>query len=321
MLNNKAIAFLKLVRFENLLMIVFTQWLLRYVVLQKIVRDYGLQLELGDTLFALVIISTVLIAAAGYIINDYFDVKTDLINHPDTVVVDRVIKRRWAIILHISFTFLGLVLGVYAALKTGYLRLAVFHVAAAVLLWFYSTHFKKMLLVGNVVVSLLTAAVAFMPFVYEMGVMQKIHPGFILDYTALTWVAFKTTALFSVFAFLTSMAREIIKDVEDYKGDAATGGSTLPIAWGIRTAKLVVFFVLVITFLLLFFVLYNTVKSQRVLFTLNNLYLLLALMLPLLLLAGYLAKASESREFKRASLFLKLIMLLGLSYSFIFYYS
>ena len=321
MLNNKAIAFLKLVRFENLLMIVFTQWLLRYVVLQKIVRDYGLQLELGDTLFALVIISTVLIAAAGYIINDYFDVKTDLINHPDTVVVDRVIKRRWAIILHISFTFLGLVLGVYAALKTGYLRLAVFHVVAAVLLWFYSTHFKKMLLVGNVVVSLLTAAVAFMPFVYEMGVMQKTHPGFILDYTALTWVAFKTTALFSVFAFLTSMAREIIKDVEDYKGDAATGGSTLPIAWGIRTAKLVVFFVLVITFLLLFFVLYNTVKSQRVLFTLNNLYLLLALMLPLLLLAGYLAKASESREFKRASLFLKLIMLLGLSYSFIFYYS
>ena len=321
MLNNKAIAFLKLVRFENLLMIVFTQWLLRYVVLQKIVRDYGLQLELGDTLFALVIISTVLIAAAGYIINDYFDVKTDLINHPDTVVVDRVIKRSWAIILHISFTFLGLVLGVYAALKTGYLRLAVFHVVAAVLLWFYSTHFKKMLLVGNVVVSLLTAAVAFMPFVYEMGVMQKTHPGFILDYTALTWVAFKTTALFSVFAFLTSMAREIIKDVEDYKGDAATGGSTLPIAWGIRTAKLVVFFVLVITFLLLFFVLYNTVKSQRVLFTLNNLYLLLALMLPLLLLAGYLAKASESREFKRASLFLKLIMLLGLSYSFIFYYS
>lgn len=321
MLNNKAIAFLKLVRFENLLMIVFTQWLLRYVVLQKIVRDYGLQLELGDTLFALVIISTVLIAAAGYIINDYFDVKTDLINHPDTVVVDRVIKRRWAIILHISFTFLGLVLGVYAALKTGYLRLAVFHVVAAVLLWFYSTHFKKMLLVGNVVVSLLTAAVAFMPFVYEMGVMQKTHPGFILDYTALTWVAFKTTALFSVFAFLTSMAREIIKDVEDYKGDAATGGSTLPIAWGIRTAKLVVFFVLVITFLLLFFVLYNTVKSQMVLFTLNNLYLLLALMLPLLLLSGYLAKASESREFKRASLFLKLIMLLGLSYSFIFYYS
>lgn len=321
MLNNKLIAFLKLVRFENLLMIVFTQWLLRYVVLQKIVTLHQLELRMGDTLFALVIVSTVLIAAAGYIINDYFDVKTDLINHPDTVVVDRVIKRRWAIILHISFTLAGLVLGMYAALKTGYLRLAVFHVVAAVLLWFYSTHFKRMLLVGNVVVSLLTAAVAFMPFVYEMGVMQNTYPGFVLQHAALTLSALKITTLFSVFAFLTSMAREIIKDMEDYEGDKATGGATLPIVWGIRSAKLLVMFILLITFLLLLFVLYNTIKSERVLFTLSNVYIFTCLMLPLLSLSAYVARSKDSKHFKRGSLFLKLIMLLGLSYSFIFYYS
>jgi 4-hydroxybenzoate polyprenyltransferase len=134
-------------------MIALTQLLLRHLVLQKIFNLNGIGLELDNGLFYMVVLSTVLIAAAGYIINDYFDVKTDLINHPDTVVLDRTIKRRWAIILHITFTFAGIFIGMFAALKTGYLRLAIFHFAAATLLWFYSTHLKKQLFIGNFVVS------------------------------------------------------------------------------------------------------------------------------------------------------------------------
>jgi 4-hydroxybenzoate polyprenyltransferase len=94
MLNNKIFAFLKLVRIENLIMIALTQVFLRYFVVQKIFNEHQMTLELRDVVFYGLIVSTVLIAAAGYIINDYFDVKTDLINHPDTVVVDKVIKRR-----------------------------------------------------------------------------------------------------------------------------------------------------------------------------------------------------------------------------------
>src|SRR5438045_3765302 len=131
LLENKVIAFLKLIRVENLLMIALTQILLRYFVLQKILKLYHIPLGMSDGLFYLVVLSTILIAAGGYIINDYFDIKTDLINHPDTVVVDKVIKRRWAIALHLTFTFLGIFLGMYAALKTGYLRFAIFHFAAA----------------------------------------------------------------------------------------------------------------------------------------------------------------------------------------------
>lgn len=321
LLDNKVIAFLKLIRTENLVMIILTQLFLRYFILQKTLSQNQLGLELGNALFGLVILSTVLIAAAGYIINDYFDVKTDLINHPDTVVLDKVISRRWAIILHLSFTFTGLFLGMYTALKTGYLRLAIFHFAAATLLWFYSTHLKKRLLIGNFVVSLLTASVAFMPLVFEMGVMQKTHPGFILDNGLLLLSAFKVTFIFALFAFITSMAREIIKDIEDFKGDKATGGLTMPIVWGIRTSKFNAFFMLVITALLLLFVVYNTIRAQREVVTLSNLYILFGLVLPLILLAFYTLSASQSNQFKRASLVLKLIMLLGLSYSIIFYYS
>lgn len=320
-LDNKLIAFLKLIRTENLIMIILTQLLLRNLVLKKILVQNQVELELGNTLFGLVILSTVLIAAAGYIINDYFDVKTDTINHPDTVVVDRVIGRRWAIILHMTFTLTGLVLGMYAALKTGYLRLAIFHFTAAILLWFYSTHLKKRLLIGNIVVSLLTASVAFMPLVFEMGVMQKTYPGFINENGLLLLSAFKVTFIFSLFAFITSMAREIIKDIEDFKGDKATGGLTMPVVWGIRTSKFNAFFMLVITALLLLFVVYNTIKAERQVFITSNMYILFGLVLPLILLSFYTLKATQSKHFKRASLFLKLIMLLGLSYSLVFYYS
>lgn len=302
-------------------MIALTQIVLRYLVLQKVFMINGIKLELRDELFFMVVLSTVLIAAAGYIINDYFDVKTDMINHPDTVVVDRVIKRRWAIILHITFTFAGIFIGMFAALKTGYLRFAFFHFAAAILLWFYSTHLKKQLFIGNFVVSLLTAAVTFMPFVYELGVMQKTSPGFIFAHRAVVLSGLKITCIFSIFAFITSMAREVIKDIEDYKGDKETGGHTMPIVWGIRSGKLSAFFLLIITALLLLFVVYNTMKMERVIFSINNMYILLALVTPLVALAIYTLRSNESYQFKRASLILKCIMLLGLCYSFIFYYN
>ena len=104
-------------RIENLIMIALTQYLLRYFVIQKIWMDHQFTLGLNDGLFAVLVLSTVLIAAGGYIINDYFDVKTDMINHPDTVVLDKVIKRRHAILFHIIFSTVGLLLGIFCALK------------------------------------------------------------------------------------------------------------------------------------------------------------------------------------------------------------
>ena len=320
-LQNKYVAFLKLIRIENLFIIAFTQYVLRYFVLQKVLHLNGINLELDNFLFFLIVLSTVLIAAAGYIINDYFDVKTDLINHPDTVVVDKVIKRRWAIILHITFTVIGILLGIYVALKTGYLRLAIFHLTAAVLLWFYSTDLKKKLLIGNIIVSVLSAAVAFMPLVYEMAVMQKNDSDFVLTNQSVILSSLKITIIFCLFAFITTMAREIIKDIEDYKGDKATGGLTMPIVWGIRASKLVAFFLVLITILLLLFVVYNSFRTYRELFSLNNSYILFSLILPLMYLSVFIFRAQVRKQFKQASLILKAVMLLGLLYGFIFYYN
>jgi 4-hydroxybenzoate polyprenyltransferase len=210
-------------------------------------------------------------------------------------------------------------LGIVCALKAGYLRLAIFHIVAAILLWFYSTNFKKQLLVGNIVVSLLTASVAFIPFVYEIGLLQKINSNFTAQHTSLILSCFKVIFIFSLFAFITSMAREIIKDMEDFKGDKETGGYTMPIYWGIPASKVTSFFLILITVILLMFVVYNSFRFYRVLFSPNVYYILGALIMPLVFLLFLIIKASSPKHFKNASLLLKFIMLLGLGYSVIFY--
>ena len=317
----KTMAFLRLIRFQNLVMIALTQVLLRYFVLRHILELNGMGIELGHGPFFLVVLSTVMIAAGGYVINDYFDVRTDMINHPHSVVVDRVIKRRWAIVLHLVLTVGGVMIGMYAAWMTGYLRLAVFHISAAILLWFYSTHFKRQLLTGNLTVSLLTAAVAFMPFLYEMGALQRSQPGFLLEHRSAVITAFKYAWIFSIFAFITTLAREIIKDLEDEQGDRATGCQTMPIVWGDRSARLTAFFLLVITVLLLSFVVYNTIRWHRVLLNSSTAFIAGLLIIPLSVLSVYVLRSERTYQYGRASSALKAVMLAGLLYSVVFYYS
>lgn len=311
MLKNPFIAFLKLIRIENLFIIAMTQICIKYFVFAPI-NPYS---KFTPFLFSILLISTILIAAAGYIINDYFDVKTDKINHPETVVVDVIIKRRWAMVLHIVFNAIGLLLGLYLALKAHHLRLLIFQILTVTLLWFYSTHFKKQLLVGNIVVSLLTATIPILPMVYDYYFIGKdtIHTfqflfGSFLNTLVLTGI------IYSAFAFLTSFAREVIKDMEDYKGDKQTGCKTMPIVWGILTSKVVTFFVIIITIGLLCLAGLKFYQQQQ---TIAVYYILGFVILPLIILLIQVIRAQTSKHFKIASLLLKFTMLFGIAFTYI----
>ena len=139
--------FLKLVRFPNLAIIVFTQYMTAIFLVGE--AGEGLQYLLDPNLFKLVL-ATVLIAAAGYIINDYYDVKIDFINKPDRVVVGRALKRRKAMVLHTAFNFIGILIGFTLSWKIGLLCFA-----SAFMLWFYSNQLKRLPLIGNCFVGLL----------------------------------------------------------------------------------------------------------------------------------------------------------------------
>ena len=313
MLKNPFIAFLKLIRIENLLIMAITQICMKYLVFAPL-NEYS---KFTPTLFTISLLSTLLIAAAGYIINDYFDVKTDKINRPETVVIDVIIKRRMAMILHIIFNAVGLLLGFYLALKCHSILLLTFQLLSILLLWFYSTHFKKQLLIGNLVVSLLSATVPLMPMVYDYYLMGEIDPLvslFIGDYIkTLVIIVFG----YSAFAFLTSFAREVIKDMEDYKGDIQTGGKTMPIVWGMITSKVVTFFLIVITIGLLLLACFKFFKEQQFI---GVYYILGAAVLPLILLITQTIRAKTSKDFKMASLLLKFIMVTGIAFTIIIKY-
>lgn len=310
MLKNPIIAFFKLIRIENLFIIAVTQWCIKYLVFAPI-NEYS---NFTPSLFIISLLSTLLIAAAGYIINDYFDVKTDKINRPETVVIDVIIKRRWAMILHIIFNGIGLILGFYLALKCHSLKLLLFQILSILLLWFYSTHFKKQLLVGNIVVSVLTASIPLMPMVYDYYLIGGLGP-----FTTLLIGDFLKTLVtivigYSAFAFLTSFAREVIKDMEDYKGDIQTGCKTMPIVWGIITSKVVTFFVMVITIGLLLFAAFKFYKYQQMIAVY---YIIGLVIIPLCILLIQTLRAQSSKDFKMASLLLKFTMLFGIAFTFI----
>ena len=323
-LRNPFIAFLKLIRVENILIVIFTQYLIRYAVIDSLLKFYinNIHLQLSNIHFFLLTLSTALIAAAGYIINDYFDVKTDKINRPYAVVIDKGIKRRVAMITHVIFNVIGVALGLYVGFKAGNYKLGIIHLLSAGLLWHYSTIFKKQLIIGNVIVSILTGLVPLLVAFYDMPLIiqycQITMPDNIVEINQLHKLIYKYIFAFSGFAFLTSMIREIIKDMEDVQGDKETGCNTIPIAWGMRAAKAIVIGLISNTIILLFFTvnrLYNSPGDK-----LPSIYIIVAVILPLFVLSYKIYRAQTAVDFKRASFLVKIIMLTGVSFSIIIYY-
>jgi 4-hydroxybenzoate polyprenyltransferase len=258
--------------------------------------------------------STTLIAAAGYIINDYFDVKTDIINHPETVVIDKTIKRRTAMLLHLIFSGIGLLLGAWLAYRCFALRLVLFQLVAISLLWYYSTHFKKQLLTGNLVIAFLTSIIPFMPLAYEMLNGVHVNTAYFDQAPEKLKLLLIITLLFSGFAFLTSLIREIVKDMEDFKGDTQTGCKTMPIAWGIITTKTVTFFLIIITLGLLGF---SILKLWHWHHKTASFYLIMTVFVPLSILIFQVVRAKTPYHFKLGSLLLKFVMLFGIAFTFI----
>lgn len=296
-------AFFQLVRWQNLVFIVLTQVLFYFCIY------YPLYEQHNNKMLLLLVLASVFIAAAGYIINDYFDLNIDQINKPEKNMVDRVIHRRWAIIWHLMLSFLGVVLTALAVgLNRWYLVLA--NIVVVALLWFYSTSFKRQLLIGNFVISLLTAwtiLIFFFAFSSPNDAFNTNDP--------LSVKFFRLSFLYGGFAFIISVVREAIKDMEDMRGDARYGCKTLPIVAGIRTTKIyaaVWIGVLIATLVILqFYVLQFG-------WVLSVVYGTCFVIIPLFWALQKLRKATRPSDFAALSSHTKWIMLTGI-FSMLFF--
>jgi len=309
-------AFFRLIRYPNLIFIALTQSLFYYSVIVPSYNTVGQTDPLGLEGLLYIIAASIFIAAAGYIINDYFDLNIDRVNKPGKLVVDNFIRRRWAILWHLGFSLVGIILSAVVSYRLSNPLPAIFNMVTVILLWFYSTSFKKQVLVGNIIISLLTGWVVLVLYVAVNPV--DLGPADSASFRVLSRV-YKFAVLYGGFAFIISLVREVIKDMEDIQGDAKYNCRTMPIVWGLPASKM---FVAVWLIVLLCSLVILQVYALQLRWWWSVLYSTIFIITPLVVILKKLFPAVESSNFHELSTLVKVVMLTGIiSMLFIKWYS
>ena len=305
-------AFLRLIRLPNLIFITLTQVLFYACIVYPLHRErYSLFFIQSSHIitFTLLVASSVLIAAAGYIINDYFDMHIDSVNKPDKVVVDKQVKRRWAIMWHLVLSATGIICSAYVSYNTGQWLILPANIACVALLWFYSTTFKKKLLAGNIIIAALTAWVIVVVYIFAGASLLDIQGWQQETYAFNIRKLFKITMLYAGFAFVVSLIREVIKDMEDMYGDARYDCHTMPIAWGVPAAKVFTAVWLVVCLAALVIVQVYAWQSG---WWISAGYSILLIILPMVFILKKLYQAKLPVDYHAISSWVKWVMLAGI---------
>jgi 4-hydroxybenzoate polyprenyltransferase len=297
---------MRLIRWPNLLIVAVTQILIRMCIISPLLQRAYMEPQMSPVLFALLVVATVCITAGGYVINDYFDRKIDRINKPDSMIVGSLVSPRHAMAYHIIFSITGIIAGIMVAWKIGQIYLSLIFFMVSGLLWFYSTIYKREFLLGNIIVALLTALVPFIVLLFELPLLARNYGA---DVNPITRILLIWVLGFSMFAFLVNLMREIVKDIEDFEGDHAYGKKTIPVIWGINTARWISVTITIIIIALLIAAWFFFIRDY-----ITMIYFLVMLVIPLCLISVFLIKGSDQSTFHNASIWLKIIMLSGLGY-------
>ncbi len=303
--------YLKLLRWQNLLIILLTFIILRYCIEGSILKVNGYNFAFSTLDFAMLVLSVIFIAAGGYAINDYFDVETDEENGKFNALSNGI-KPQTAVTLYLVLSAIGFGLGFYISYKIGHPKFSLIFFIAASLLWFYSSAFKKTFLLGNFIIAFLVGLIPLLIAIYDVPMLfikfKKDIIQYGIDFNIITvWMLG-----YSIFAFGYTLLREIIKDTEDYDGDIASGANTLPIVLGQNAAK---FIAVILDLSLVATISWIFLKYLHQFWSL--IYFGVFLILPNFVLLYFLISAQEAKDYHKASTTVKLIMLFGIAYAFV----
>jgi 4-hydroxybenzoate polyprenyltransferase len=281
-------------------MIALMQCIIRYgfLKLQKV------ELALADWQFALLVLSTIFIAAGGYIINDIMDQETDSINRPNQVIVGRSISESMAYNLYFGFTIAGALIGFYLSNLIYRDNFFGIFIITSLLLYIYATSFKQIAVIGNILVSLALALSVIIVGLFDIiPATDQVN-----RFQMMLWLELLFD--YAVFAFLLNFIREIIKDLEDIKGDYNQGMRTLPIVLGVsRTAKVVAVITVIATVILLWYINNHLMNSGLYIATL---YALVFLISPLIFAVVKVWTAATQKEFYLLSNVIKAVIFFGI---------
>jgi 4-hydroxybenzoate polyprenyltransferase len=282
-------------------------YITRYVLLADVLEKEGnTLLALSPMRFGALVLSALLITAAGNVINDYFDQKVDKINKPDKVIVGKSVNRKVAILIHQGMNLLALGLVVWVSIQVSFWQLLILPLLIMFFLWWYSPVFKKKPVVGNLLVAFCTAAVPVFAVSADLYLARQ-------TLTAATWQGNNLYAYawfwvlgVSAFAFVLTMIREAVKDAQDEPGDREERYQTIPIIWGMQRTKRYV-----ISWMVVFFLMTGWCAT-RITTTYDMTWLVACLVLPMLAALTFIVKANKPSDFGKASRWIKVVMLGGL---------
>lgn len=295
---------MKLIRWPNLLMIALVQYLIRFAIIEFLNVPHAL----NHAYYALGVLCSLALAAAGYIINDLHDLPVDQHNKPDRITIGKGIDEQRAWQWYMGLNLVALLSGYILAQHVAIDNLWFIPIIAAALLYLYAVDLKKRPLIGNLTVSLLTALPVFLVAVFDVLPAAEGH------HLGLSKEIFKAISFYALFAFWMNFKRELIKDAEDRSGDAAEGFKTLAVLLPPQAFKALISLLNLITLVALGWFIYSLWPSDR----LSAAYLALSVLLPLLYFGLTLWPARQSRDFKQLSTLLKLVMLTGILSMLIF---
>lgn len=298
-------SYIKLTRPLNLLIVIVTMYMFRYTLVAAApYKSFYITNVLSEIQFFFLVLATVFIAAGGYVINDIYDIDIDNINRPTKVLIGDKISETQAYNLYKILCVLGIVCTLTLAFMTGNFRLSTLPIIIMVILNFYAHTFKKQLIVGNFMIALCTSFTILLIGLFE----SSSNEGSSNDWYIRSGIAI-AAIIYSLFAFLTTFLREIIKDMEDQKGDEQYGARTIPIVYGVKGAKI---FALAICFILLLLLIsliwfFPSINIKNV-----SIFIAFGLVLPLFVIIFFIIKSKSTVNYHFVSNLIKYFMCIGI---------
>ncbi len=308
MMPQKLLSFLKLVRWPNLIIIILAQLMLHFLLIGHVLRLIHVPIPLNGLQVALLIISTVFMAAFGYVFNDITDEQVDRINKENKQIVGNQLSPSTAQKIAILLLIFALVPAFALAMMVHMWQLILIHLFIAVGLWYYSIYLKRTLLIGNLIISLFTALSIAIVWIYHLAAMRYDAMLLVNAQKSVSFISY-SVLFYSAFAFIISWIREMIKDVEDQKGDEQFGMQTFVIRFGLAKTKTMTQMLITIMAIMLGFAIYLCYHFH---WGQMGIYLAVAVGVPLIYLFSELRKAVTVKDFADLSNLAKIIMVAGI---------
>lgn len=297
----------KLFRIRNLVLIVLLQIFLREYFISPMLNSFGLTLQLSNIHFYLLLLMTLCITTAGYVINDYFDLKRDYINRdPKDIIVGKNISRRMAMATHFVLSAIGVIIGLYLSYVLRVWVLALLPLFVIGLLWFYSTEYKRQFIIGNIILAVLGVLPILLTVLYEPALFKAyLNP----EHRAIAILIFKVVLFFTAIAFGINLLYALVKDLQDLPGDEATNCRTLPIVAGEMASKYTFSIVTVMLIFALFYIQNMQYANQAYV---PLMYIVFAIEVPLVLANIMLYLTNKVEKYRYVSFVVSLIMMFGI---------